>query len=212
LPDPVAFREHLAPFGVCPSDEECARAHYVGMAVIDELGTADFLQASRSIVRLFGVAEEVHEAASAAVDTAYKSSWVPVAGAGAQLRRLQAAGVSLAVVSNATGAVEAELAGHGICAVAGGCVGKGLPEVAVVIDSCVVGVEKPDPAIFSLALEVLDVAAERCMYVGDSVHFDVNGALAAGLHPVHLTAVAGCPGNHLHYRALSDFVDAFLGT
>ena len=46
---------------------------------------------------------------------------------------------------------------------------------------------KPDPAIFAHGLAALghpDPA--RVAYVGDSVTMDVEGAAAAGLHPVHL--------------------------
>lgn len=210
LPDPSTLRDHLAPFGVCPTDEECTRAHYEGMAVVDELGLSDFVEANRAIARFFGVLDDERDAAAAALGAAYGSAWVPVAGTTEQLRRLRASGVSLAVVSNASGVVEAELAAHGVCAVAGEGAGGELPEVAVVVDSCIVGVEKPDPAIFAFALEVLNVTPERCLYVGDSVHFDVNGATAAGLRPVHVTAAEGCSGRHPHFLAFRDFVDAFL--
>ena len=208
LPDPAVLREHLAGFGVCPSDDQCVVAHYVGMAAIDELGVADFTHANRAIAQFFGVERKDHDKAAAAIEAAYGTAFVPIAGTGEQLGRLRAAGVAIAVVSNATGTVEEKLAQYGICAVPG----RGdLPEVAVVIDSAVVGLEKPDPAIFALALEALGLGAERCVYVGDSVHFDVNGAVEAGLRPVHLTVLTGCQGGHPHHRSLSDFVDVFLG-
>jgi putative hydrolase of the HAD superfamily len=208
LPDPAVMREQLAPFGVSPSDDQCVHAHYVGMAAIDELGIADFTHANRSIAEFLGVERKDQDEAVAAVESAYGRAFVPIAGVAKQLGRLRAAGVAIAVVSNATGTVEERLAELGICAVGGS---GDLPEVAVVVDSAVVGLEKPDPAIFGFALEALDLAPERCMYVGDSVHFDVNGAVDAGLRPVHLTALTGCDGGHPHYRTLSDFVDAFLG-
>lgn len=51
---------------------------------------------------------------------------------------------------------------------------------AVVI-SGEVGVEKPDPSIFRLALERLGVEAPRSAHVGDNLEADVRGALQAGL-------------------------------
>jgi putative hydrolase of the HAD superfamily len=55
----------------------------------------------------------------------------------------------------------------------------------VVVDSTVVGVAKPDPAIFEHALPFFEgVPRERIAYVGDSVTMDVGGATAAGLHPI----------------------------
>ena len=40
--------------------------------------------------------------------------------------------------------------------------------VVIIIDSTIVGVAKPDPAIFSFALDVLDSKPEHVAYVGDS--------------------------------------------
>jgi putative hydrolase of the HAD superfamily len=47
--------------------------------------------------------------------------------------------------------------------------------------SGVEGVEKPDPKIFRLALERIGVEPEEAVYVGDSVHFDVEPATAVGM-------------------------------
>jgi putative hydrolase of the HAD superfamily len=47
------------------------------------------------------------------------------------------------------------------------------PFFAVMIDSAVVGVRKPDPRIFSLALERLGVAPEDAWVVGDSYDRDI---------------------------------------
>ena len=52
--------------------------------------------------------------------------------------------------------------------------------VTVVI-SGEVGVRKPDPAIFGLALEAMAVPAEAAVYVGDNPHDDVVGACDSGL-------------------------------
>lgn len=82
----------------------------------------------------------------------------------------------LAVVSNADGTVERDLRADGICQVGSG---PGTP-VDAILDSTVVGVAKPDPAIFRLALERLGVTAERAIHVGDTR----AGARAAGIRPV----------------------------
>ena len=44
-----------------------------------------------------------------------------------------------------------------------------------------VGVAKPDPAIFRIALDRLGVQPDETLFVGDSIEFDMRGALAAGL-------------------------------
>jgi putative hydrolase of the HAD superfamily len=54
----------------------------------------------------------------------------------------------------------------------------------VTVISGIEGVEKPDPAIFHLALDRAGVAAERSVYVGDNPAFDVAAARAVGMVPV----------------------------
>ena len=44
-----------------------------------------------------------------------------------------------------------------------------------------VGVAKPDPAIFNLALERLGVGPAEALFVGDSPEYDLRGAAAAGV-------------------------------
>jgi putative hydrolase of the HAD superfamily len=44
-----------------------------------------------------------------------------------------------------------------------------------------VGVAKPDPAIFRLALERLGVESAEALFVGDSPEYDLRGAVAAGV-------------------------------
>ena len=69
----------------------------------------------------------------------------------------------------------------GVCQVGAG---PGTP-VRCVIDSAVVGVAKPDPAIFDHAeVHFPGLSRDRIAYVGDSVTMDVGGATAAGLHPI----------------------------
>jgi putative hydrolase of the HAD superfamily len=63
-----------------------------------------------------------------------------------------------------------------------------------VLDSALVGVEKPDPAIFRAALTALGVAAEEALYVGDLYEVDVVGARAAGIEAVLLLPNAAAPG------------------
>ena len=79
--------------------------------------------------------------------------------------------------------------------------------MGVILDSAVVGVAKPDPAIFRLALDALGVPADRSvLHVGDSLRYDVAGALAAGLQPVHMDPYGFCPApdGHPHVRNLAE--------
>jgi len=100
---------------------------------------------------------------------------VAIEGAVATVRSLKDAGYRLAVVSNAEGRVAHDLDRAGF---------DGLFET--VVDSHIVGVEKPDPAIFAIALERLGVGADAAVFVGDVPAVDVTGARAAGLRPILL--------------------------
>jgi putative hydrolase of the HAD superfamily len=110
--------------------------------------------------------------------------WCHVAvGTRESLDRLRAGGLRLGVVSNSDGRVEEALnvAGLREC-------------FDVVVDSALVGVEKPDPAIFRAALAALGVAPEEALYVGDLYDVDVVGARAAGMEAALLVPGAAGPG------------------
>jgi len=95
------------------------------------------------------------------------------------LAALAATGVRLGIVSNADGMIGERLRAREILQV-----GPGLGiEVDCVIDSGAVGVMKPDPRIFRLALDAMDVDADDAWYVGDMPGIDVVGARRAGLRP-----------------------------
>lgn len=55
------------------------------------------------------------------------------------------------------------------------------PYFDVILISDAVGVAKPDPRIFQIALDRLGVTANEAMYVGDHPDFDIAGARGAGL-------------------------------
>jgi HAD superfamily hydrolase (TIGR01549 family) len=54
---------------------------------------------------------------------------------------------------------------------------------SVIVISGEVGVKKPQPEIFHLALEQTGMAPMEVVYVGDTAE-DVQGARAAGMHPI----------------------------
>ncbi len=209
VPDPEAVRRELVDLGVAPDDETCLRAHYLSMREVDRIGRGDWPAVDRCFARAVGVADDRVEDAVPFVDSIYmRDRWAPAAGAAEALVALQDAGVPLAVVSNAGGTMEEQLLAHEICSVDGTTHAR----VAIVVDSDVVGVEKPDPKIFSYALDVLGIAADRCIYVGDTVAFDVVGARASGLWPIHLDPYDLCPDrdDHPHAASLSEVAEAVL--
>ncbi len=185
LPDPGVLGPLLAYYGGDASVDRHRRAHYAAMAVKSVQGAEerDWIEYDRAYVRSIGVAEiDVEEAAQALGHTRSALLWRWVIPEHlAALRALDQAGVPLGVVSNASGQIEAVLRRSGVCQVGPGA---GV-EVRCVVDSHVVGVAKPDPAIFEhAAVHFPDIERSRIAYVGDSVTMDVGGASAAGLHPL----------------------------
>jgi len=79
------------------------------------------------------------------------------------------------VVSNSDGTVEEGLGSAGL-----------REHLHHVVDSAVVGAEKPDPAIFRHALDLVGARPDRTLHVGDLFSVDVLGARAAGLRAVLL--------------------------
>jgi HAD superfamily hydrolase (TIGR01509 family) len=102
--------------------------------------------------------------------------WSSVAARSVEsLSRLRRAGLLLGVVSNSDGRVEEALRAAGL-----------REYFDVVVDSGLMGVEKPDPRIFHAALATLGVRPEEALYVGDLYEVDVVGARAAGIEAVLL--------------------------
>ena len=105
---------------------------------------------------------------SIANTTAFQSClvFVPLPGVGDALRRLRAYGLALAVVSNWDFGLHEHLRRLGV-------------RVDAVVTSAEVGVRKPDPRVFLRALELLGVAPERALHIGDDAELDSAGAAAA---------------------------------
>lgn len=55
-----------------------------------------------------------------------------------------------------------------------------------IVDSESVDVKKPNPKIFSYALELANVAPENALMIGDSFEADIKGALALNMHAIHV--------------------------
>ena len=75
----------------------------------------------------------------------------------------------------------------------------------MITDSGIVGVGKPDPAVYAATVAGLDLPPARILHVGDSVHYDVDGAAACGLQSVHMDPYRHLPVDRpRHVRTLAD--------
>lgn len=194
VPDPVTIGTVVRKFGGSGLVEQLIRAHYAGMASLDEFAMR---QGSGSIDAFswepyreaYVVAASVPEAQRATAVVALRDYFspflwrFPLLESVAALWRLHLKGVPVGIVSNASGQIEQTLASQCVAQVGEGA---GVP-VLIVTDSHVVGVSKPDPKIFDDALALLantGVKRDRVAYVGDSYVNDVGGARNAGLTPI----------------------------
>ena len=96
----------------------------------------------------------------------------------AVLEALRRRGLEVGMISNSGGTIEQIITMHGLA-----------PYFRFVLDSRVVGVEKPDPRIFQMALECAKVKPAEAVYVGDLYSIDVLGSRAAGLEAILLDPV-----------------------
>ena len=207
VPHPAPIRAALAQAGLAAdfSDADALRAHYVGIHALDEAVEPERVR--RAYVPAYLHALGVPDSADEVLKPVWKLPAIQlwrllVPGSVQGLRQLGATGRKLAVISNSDGTVEAQLLEHRICQIGEGA---GVPVLAIV-DSGVLGVAKPDPRIFEHAAGLRDVSLEQAVYVGDTRRYDVAGARAAGVTPIHFDPYVLCPdrGDHAHIESLAE--------
>jgi HAD superfamily hydrolase (TIGR01509 family) len=169
--------------GILASPDGFGRAQYTAMSRVAELveaGAGSTEQLKRqfysTLLPQVGVSEEKLEGAVECVLGLAQSEmlWRKTDDrTGPTLRELKERGFSLGVVSNSDGRIESAFKQTGLA-----------EYFDFFIDSFVVGVEKPDPAIFRFALERAQVAPDEAVYVGDLYLVDVVCARKAGIRPI----------------------------
>ncbi|MDP9349634.1 MAG: HAD-IA family hydrolase [Gemmatimonadota bacterium] len=175
-----ALREH----GVEAREEEILAAEYGAKRLLDELvrtgnGGTDETRGKvyfREVFRQLGVDDALFPALARTLFArhAERNLWSRVRERTAEtLEELRGRGYRLGVISNADGRVEGLLESVGL-----------RPYFDFVIDSAVVGIEKPDPRIFQLACARLGLHPGEALYVGDIYEIDVAGARRAGMRAV----------------------------
>jgi putative hydrolase of the HAD superfamily len=106
-------------------------------------------------------------------------------GLGAALDAIRDGGVKVAVISNSEGMLDRLFRELGI-----------LDQFDAVVDSGKVGVEKPDPRIFGIAMDRFGVPAARTLHLGDVFATDILGARAAGIRCALIDPYLHYAGRH----------------
>jgi len=184
----------LARLGHARTADALRSAEYVAKADVDRRfaaadGSTDVARRGsyfETILAALDVPAPVRRTCLAELDVVNRVSclWKVVEpGTEALLDALRARGYRLAVISNADGRIESDLAANGLG-----------PRFELVVDSHVVGIEKPDPRIFALACDRLGVAPADVLHVGDIFAIDVVGARRAGCDAVLFDPLDRYPG------------------
>lgn len=208
VPDEAIIGRALCRSGLVLDDSLLSAAHYLAVHYVDD-ETRALTDRPYEIgyLKALGFGDEEMAAGFMALDELWRlpaiDLWSQQVPGGAELlARLSFEGTPVAIVSNADGTVEESLRRQGLCQVGIGP----APIVAAIVDSAIVGVAKPDPRVFAPALAALDLEPTQCVYVGDTERFDVRGAEAAGIRPLHYDPHHLCrnPVSHSHLSSLSD--------
>ncbi|MDY7104364.1 MAG: HAD family hydrolase [Actinomycetota bacterium] len=179
LPSPGLTRDVLTEAGWTVPDDHDAyhRAHYRGVAAYrNRTWKASYLEAYADELGLPAAAAEPLERLHFSRPARELWSWRQDDAVDA-LCRLATTALPLAVVTNNDGTAVQQLAEGAVCQVGPG----EATEVVVIVDSHIVGISKPGPAIFAPALDALGADPARVLYVGDTPAADGEGATAAGM-------------------------------
>lgn len=77
----------------------------------------------------------------------------------------------------------------------------------IIIESAVVGVRKPDPAIFRLGIDAIQLPEANCVVIGDSYDKDIIPASELGCQTIWIKSIGWKPyeGNETAGAVLTDF-------
>jgi len=208
VPDHGVLAQVLDDHGIAYDRSAFGAGHYVAMAGMDRAMShaEDFTDYLHGFLDAIGVSPPAQRLAHGELTAVLRTPvWCqPVPGARLGVAALASAGLRLAVTSNSDGRVADVLRRHEWLQVGEG---PGV-QAAVVTDSGDVGYAKPDARMFQVTADALDLTPERIVHVGDSVHYDVEGATEAGMQAVHFDPFGLCRSTgHRHAAALVDLLD-----
>jgi putative hydrolase of the HAD superfamily len=211
VPDGRMVSRALARAGVRHDPDQFFDGHYRAMAEIDRRRPppGEFGDYGRGFLRAVGAPDAQLEAGTAALANVlgHPSAWSRrIRGAVPAARRLVAAGLRLGVTSNSDGTVAERMRRSRVMQIGDG---PGVP-VEHITDSGVLGVGKPDPAMFLATAAGLGLPPEGICHVGDSGWYDADGAAAVGMVAVHVDPLGLCGDDHRHVASLAEFVDRAL--
>ena len=150
--------------------------HWLGGSQYGSPGIARFVADELGDQAVYGLLQETFE------DAGRHGHVEPIPGAVETLRALRERGVRTALVCDAgmtPGRIVRDfLSDHGL-----------LDHLEFCAFSDEVGVPKPSPKMFQVALEAIDAAPEDAVHVGDLLRTDIDGGRSFGMRTIRITAV-----------------------
>ena len=191
--------DRMASLGYPVTAEEFFKAERIGKQSLDEwlwpqIRTNQFPQDAdhyywaaylRELVQIAGVPAELRAEVAGEIARVFMQieTWSDVPeGTSETLVALHAKGYKLGVISNSLGKMRQQLDQVGLAS-----------HFDFILDSAVVGVEKPDPRIFAMALNHAMIDADETVFIGDLHSTDVGGCGAAGIRGILMDRVGAYP-------------------
>jgi putative hydrolase of the HAD superfamily len=147
------------------------------------------------------VPDAVIEPALEAMYSISQAYWKPEADAAPTLKKLREQDYLLGLISNAADDADVQA-----------LVDKAnlRPYFEIILSSAAVGIRKPHPRIFEMALEALEATPSSVAMVGDTLGADILGAQNSGIFSIWITRRADVPANRAHSDTINP--DATVGS
>jgi len=118
-----------------------------------------------------------------------QAHWIPEPDARTTLLQLKSAGYRMALISNASDDPNTQVLVDKL---------EARAFFEVIISSAAVGVRKPNPRIFKLVLERMNLSPDAAVMVGDTLGADILGARNTGIFSIWIKRFANTPANRAH--------------
>jgi putative hydrolase of the HAD superfamily len=136
-----------------------------------------------------GVPDTTIQPALAALYRVSQAHWQPEEDALSALTALRDKGYKLGLISNAGDDTDVQVLVDKA---------KLRPYFDVILTSAALGIRKPNPRIFEIALNRLEAPPDQAVMVGDTLGADILGAINAGVRSIWITRRADTPANRAH--------------
>lgn len=158
----------------------------------------------RALLAEWGYPEAPDSVINPALEAMYRVSqayWKPEPDAAPTLKKLCEQNYQLGLISNAADDADVQA-----------LVDKAnlRPYFKIILSSAAVGIRKPHPRIFEIALEALETAPSSAAMVGDTLGADILGAQNTGMFSIWITRRADVPANRAHSNTIQP--DATVGS